>query len=236
MKKLALAFCSWLVVLAAAAPFWGCGQVISVTLTRGTGPAVEGKIELNGAKRTFQGVADANGHISWNIEGCSGSAQVAPGSTVLVSCSDPLLMEWPTCWSLTNATWSAPDLGLSGVITAEPAGSYSLDPMYGSIVTDSGYSAWVLNMDVANIGPTRLIIEMDWDASGCAIDGVCIKALDVATVVPILPPGQPRQIVPTEGLGVDFTAFSSPDMHVLCVAGATPTENSTWGKLKVLYR
>ncbi len=236
MKKLAYAFVSWLLILAAATPFWGCGQVISVTLTRGAGVSVEGKLELNGAKRTFQGVADANGNISWDIEGCSGSAQVMPGSTVLVSCNDPLLMEWPTCWTLTGATWSAPDLGLSGSIIVEPASAFYLDPMYGSIVTDPGYSAWVLNMDVLDIGPTRLLIDLIWDTAGCPVDGVCVKGLDVAIVDPILPPGQPRQIVPTEGLGVDFTVFSAPDMHVLCVDGGTPTLESTWGWLKSLYR
>ena len=236
MKKLALAFSSWLVILAAAAPFWGCGQVISITLTRGTGPAVEGRVELNGAKRTFQGVADSTGRISWDIEGCAGSAQVLPGSTVLVSCSDPLLMEWPSCWTLTGATWSAPDLGLSGSVIIEPAGAFVLDPIHGTIVTDAGYSAWVLNLDVLNIGPTRIILNLDWDTTGCVVDGVCVKGLDVAIVEPIAPPGQPRQIVPTEGLGVDFTAFTSPDMHVVCVDGPTPTLDSTWGKLKSLYR
>jgi hypothetical protein len=236
MKRIAITLGSWLVIAAMAAPFWGCGQVISISLTREGTASVVGKVELNGAKRTFQGTADAEGNISWNIEGCSGSAKVDPHSTVIVSCSDPLLMEWPSCWTLTSATWSAPELGLSGAILEAPAGAYFLDPAYGAIVTDPGFSAHVLNLDIDNIGPTRIVLDLTFAVSGCPVDGVCLKGLDVALVVPTSPPGQPPQIVPTEGLGVDFTVFSAGDVHVHCMDDATPVEGKTWGALKNLYR
>jgi hypothetical protein len=228
---------SWVVVIASAAPFWGCGTEFSITLSRGEGAAVEGKAVVNGAKRTFQGQADADGNISWDIEGCRGSAKVAPNSQVLVSCSDPLLAEWPDCWILTGATWSAPELGLSGTVLVEPAGAFYLDPDYGSIVTDPGYSAWVLNLDVDNIGPTMIEIDMHFDTSACPdLVDACLKGLDVALVQPISPPGQPRQIVPSEGLGVDFTVFGEGDPHVVCLDDPTSVKQETWGKLKTLYR
>jgi len=236
MKRMVIGLGTWLLCLAAAAPFWGCGGSISITLSRGDGASVTGTATVNGAKRTFQGVADNEGNISWDIEGCRGSARVMPGSTVIVSCTDPLLAEWPDCWTLVGATWEAPDLGLSGMILVEPAGAFYLDPIHGSIVTDPGYSAWVLNLDIDNIGPTTITTELLFDTSDCPTAPACLKGLDVALVVPIDPPGQPRQIVPTEGLGVDFTAFAEGDMHVVCLDGATPTSESSWGKIKSLYR
>lgn len=236
MKKLMLAVASWLVILGAAAPFWGCGQTFQVTLTRDGTTAITGSVQLEGAKRTFQGQADDQGNISWEIEGCSGSAKVAPHSQVIVSCSDPLLMEWPDCWQLTSATWSAPDLGLSGAILVEPAGVFYIDPIHGPLVTDTGYSAWLMNMDIDNIGPTRLVLDLTFATPGCQVDGACVKALDVALVQPIYPPGQPRQLVPTEGLGLDFTVFQPGDFHVFCVEDETATEKATWGKVKSLYR
>jgi hypothetical protein len=223
-------------VLALAAPFWACGTEFSITLSRGDGASVKGAATVNGAKRTFQGTADAQGNISWDIEGCRGSAHVAPNSTVLVSCSDPLLAEWPDCWILTSATWSAPLLGLSGSIIVEPASAFYLDPIYGSIATDPGYSAWVLNLDIDNIGPTVIETELWFDTSGCPDAPACLKGLDVALVMPIDPPGQSRQIVPTEGIGVDFTLLPEGDLHVQCIEAPTPTKQTSWGKIRSLYR
>ncbi len=236
MKKIMLAVASWLVILGAAAPFWGCGQTFQVTLTRDGTASVTGSVQLEGAKRSFQGQADAEGNISWDIEGCSGSAKVAPNSQVIVSCSDPLLMEWPDCWTLVSANWSAPDLGLAGAILVEPAANFYIDPIHGAIVTDAGYSAWLLNLDVPSIGPTALVLDLTFDTEGCDVDGVCLKGLDVALVEPFDPPGQARQLVPTEGLGLDFTVFQQGDYHVFCIEEETPTEKATWGKLKSLYR
>lgn len=236
MKKLALAVASWLVILGAAAPFWGCGQTFQVTLTRDGTTAITGSVQLEGAKRTFQGTADAEGNISWDIEGCSGSAKVAPNSQVIVSCSDPLLMQWPDCWQLASATWSAPDLGLSGSIIVEPAGAFYIDPIHGPLVTDAGYSAWLLNMDIPAIDTTTLILELTFATPGCQVDGICLKGLDVALVEPIHPPGQPRQLVPTEGLGLDFTTLQPGDPHVFCIEEETAVEKATWGKVKSLFR
>jgi len=133
---------------------------------------VTGRTVVEGCKRSFEGQADENGNIEWDIEGCRGSAHVAPNSTVKVTCSDPLLVEWPDCWTLMSATWVAHDLNLAGQVIVEP----------------------------------------------------------------IDPPGQPHQMIPTEGLGVDFTLIPDGDDHVVCVEDAVPTLETAWGEVKTLYR
>jgi hypothetical protein len=76
---------------------------------------------------------------------------LTPGNTysICASCADPLVVEWPTAWTLKFATWFSPSA--SGNILVEDASVYDVPVEYGPLVTDPGMSAHVLQLDVPNL-------------------------------------------------------------------------------------
>jgi hypothetical protein len=227
---------SLLLLLVAAIPLWACGETFEVSITV-QGTVATGKVEIEGKVRTFEGTVGEGGCVEWNIDGCQGRVcGLQSGSQCKVTCKDPLLAEWPDAWTLTGATWSAPDLGLNGDILVTPASSWVLPPEYGTIVTDPSHSAWVLKLDTpGDLGPTLFVLELVFDIGDPPVAG-CIKGIDIATVESI---GGlwPPVIVPTDpAMGVDFTVFHEGDPNVFCVGVPSPAENSTWGRLKSNFK
>lgn len=234
---------SVLLLLVAAIPLWACGQAFEVSITV-NGAVATGRVEIEGKVSTFQGVVGTDGCLQWNIDGCEGRVcGLMSGSQCKVTCKDPLLAEWPDAWTLTSATWSAPDLGIDGIILVTPAAGWILPPEYGTIVTDPNHSAWVLKLDApGDLGPTRFVLELVFDLGNPPVDG-CIKGIDIATVETI---GGfwPPVIVPTDpAMGVDFTVFHQGDPNVFCVdvpssvPEADPrTDAPTWGRLKSNFK
>ena len=234
---------SVLLLLAAVIPLWACGQTFEVTVTV-QGTVATGRVIIDGQVRTFEGVVGSDGCVSWSIDGCEGRVcGCQAGSQFKTTCKDPLLAEWPSAWTLTSATWSAPGLGLSGDILVTPASSWVLPPEFGVIVTDPGYSPWVMKLDTpGDLGPTVFELELVFDIGSPEIPG-CLKGIDIATVEEVIPtvsdgPGRWGPfIVPTDpAMGVDFTLFHEGDPNVYCIDIGTPAEQSTWGRLKSNFR
>jgi hypothetical protein len=227
---------SILLLLVAAIPLWACGQTFEVTITV-QGTVATGRVIIDGELRTFEGVVGQDGCVSWSIDGCEGRVcGCQSGSQFKVTCKDPLLAEWPTGWTPTSATWSAPDLGLAGDILVTPASSWVLPPEFGVIVTDPGYSAWVLKLDApGDLGPTMFELELVFDVGAPPLPG-CMKGIDIATAESPIGLWGPF-IVPTDpAMGVDFTVFHDGDPNVFCIDPGTPAEQSTWGRLKSYFR
>lgn len=245
MDRMVRILSSYALLFLAAIPLWACGQEFQVAVTWTSATEVEGKVELDGEVKVFQGVVGPTGCIEWDIDGCKGKVcGMQQGTPFKITCKDPLLAEWPIAWTLTSGTWSAPGLGMGGALIVDPAGAYVLPDSFGVLVTDPGYSAWVLKLDFPGpIPPTHFVFDLHFTVLPGSETG-CIKGLDVAVVDLLF---GPDFIVPTAPeLGVDFTAFDEGDFNVLCLDGPpssgvdegedpTPAPR-TWGKIKTLYR
>jgi hypothetical protein len=212
MKPAFKSLVSVLLLLAGIFPLWACGQSFSVTVTS-HGATATGTVTIEGAVQTFTAQVGPNGTVTWDIQGCRGSVSgLQPGSPCTIICKDPLLAEWPTAWTFVSGTWTDLVGGSSGTILVTPASGYRLEAIHGPITVDPGYSTHVMRLSAANLGPTTLRLELTFNTGGVA---GCLKGLDVAIVQPIT--GLPF-IVPLEGLPLNFTALSSPDYHVYCLA------------------
>jgi hypothetical protein len=159
---------------------------------------------------------------------------VTPGTVVKVTCDDPILAEWHDDWTLQSATWSAPSLQASGAIVVEPTANYVVPPPYGSIVTDTGFSAHVMHLDVASLARTSLLLTGIFDR-GSRLVG-CVKGVRVTTVETLPLGSGPPYLVPADPVGLDFTALSAPDLHVYCIEAPVPAKAPTWAQVKCRYR
>jgi hypothetical protein len=227
---------SVLILVAAAIPLWACGQAFEVSIIV-AGTTATGRVEIDGEVKTFESTVGADGCVEWDIDGCQGRVcGCEPGSNFKVTCKDPLLAEWPDAWTLLSATWEAPLLGESGDILVWPAGDWYLPPEFGVIVTDPGYSAYVLKMDwPGDLGPTDFVFEFEFDVGDPLVEG-CFKGLDIATVE-YEPTFCQDSFVPTDPtLGLDFTIFHEGDPNVFCIEGTTSTDQGTWGQMKQLFQ
>ena len=227
---------SVLLVLAAAIPLWACGSFdVSVTVQ---GNVATGTVVIENKLQTFTGVVGPDGCLQWDIDGCRGRqcGLWLPGVQYKITCNDPLLAEWPDAWTLTSATWSVPDLGLSGAILVTPASDWILPPEFGTIVTDTGNSAWVMKLDYpGDLGPAVFVLDLEFNL-GTPPDEGCVKGIDIATIER-LDGASPPAIYPVDpAMGFDFTVFHDGDPNVLCVDLPTPVEKSTWGRLKSVFR
>ena len=231
------------VIVVGAVLLGGCDQTVEVSFTWLNQSTVRAAANVNGKVQTFEGRVGTDGCVEWDMDGCKGKVcGVQPGTPFKVTCSDPLLMEWPDNWVLLSAHWSAPDLGLGGELLVSDAASWILPDSFGVIVTDPGYSAHVLKLDFpGSIPPTFFHIEMIFDVP-VGTGRTCLKAVDVASVE--LDPA-PRYIVPTDPAGgVDFTRFGPGDPRVMCFdltdPSAVPDPSririESWGKVKSMHR
>jgi hypothetical protein len=218
----------------------GCGAgIIALVITLGTGGGGGGgggrvDVRVQGSVESLVLAAGTDGCVNWNTAaGCSGQlCDLTPGTTVQVTCDDPILAEWPDAWTLQSATWSAPALQAAGTIVVEPAASYAVHPQHGSIVTDTGFSAYVMHLDVASLAPAEIDLAAVFDRGTDLID--CVKGVRVTTVE-VLPAGV-RFIVPADPAGLDFTALAAPDPHVYCVESPIAVDASSWSRVKCRYR
>jgi hypothetical protein len=221
-----------LVGLAAA----GCGTgLISATviaLSGGSGGGARATATVDGSVETLQLQVGANGCVSWSTPtGCSGSlCGLAPGTTYLVTCDDPILAQWRDDWTVISTHWSAPQLQLAGAIIVEPASSWGVPPQLGSIVTDPGHSAYVLRLDTPNLPPTRIELRIDFDR-GAHLDD-CVEGVRVVTAIGTT---GDRWLVPADAAGLDFSALQAPDPHVFCI-DTVPVRRWSWHEVKRSYR
>ena len=135
-------------------------DTVIIALGGGGSSGGQAEVTLQGSVETLVLQAGTDGCVSWSTAtGCSGSkCGLQPGTTIEVTCDDPILAEWPQEWTLLDATWSAPSLQASGSIVVEPATAYVVDPQHGGIVTDPGFSAYVMHLDVSDLPPTTLVL------------------------------------------------------------------------------
>ena len=159
-----------------------------------------------------------------------------PGELYLanVACSDPVLMEWPDDWNLLGAGWATTSGSASGQILVEPASAYIVQPQFGAIVTDPGYSAHVLRLDTPNLAPTE--VKMTFFFEQGILEAACVKGVLITTVE--VPRDSTEFIVPAEAVGLDFTQLLESDPHVRCLDLSMPiqVQESSWGSLKAIYR
>ena len=159
----------------------------------------------------------------------------APGAdvTMTLDCQDPLLAEWPTSWNVFGL-WSAPSVPASGSVLIEPASNFALPAGIGPIVCDPGMSAHVLSLDRLLPPGTEVAVTLVHPIEPLR-PNACVKGVDVLVITP---PTGPRILVPTEGLGVDFTQIARPGAHSICIGPDTTTaaQRGSWGALKSLYR
>lgn len=117
-------------------------------------------------------------------------------------CGDPILAEWPDSWTVTSARWlRALPPPLSGQVLIEPASNFDLPAGVGPIVTDPGYTASVLRMDLADIPQDTYRIEIEFDRGD--LPAACVKGIQVAMFT--LEPGGFRFITPLPGESLDLT-------------------------------
>ena len=160
---------------------------------------------------------------------------LVPGTVYRYNCSDPILAEWPDSWTLERANWSAPSVSASGTVLVEPGPAYVLPSQFGVLVTDPGYTAHVLRLDVDDVPPTVLELVFEFDFGSQPVG--CVKGLDVTIVTPVVPALAPRFLIPTEGLSLNLTALVPPDPRVICGDLATiGVEALPWSTIKRLFR
>ena len=160
--------------------------------------------------------------------------ETAPGVSLKVECGAVAIAEWDDTISLLSSTWSTPGGLTSGDILVDPATEFALPLGVGPLVTDPGYSAWVLRLDVENLDPTEIEVVFEFEVGGSP--NPCIKWLQIVAIGPEIPGTAPSYIAPTEGLGLDFTALQEPDPHVVCGEGPVPVGGVSWGSVKVEFR
>ena len=223
----------------AAGLFVGCSNPNSSTIQIVAGGIVVGNATVNASVHSSIVQATTappppGGCVLWNFANCSGSlCGFLPGQSVQVTCYDPVLAEIPSDWTISNATWSAPALSMSGNIVIEPISAYTIPPAYGPLVLDPGYSAYVLHLDQPNVALTDIQLHMEIDRG--ATLNACVKAT-LITTADALPVGSgPRMIVPADDAGFDFTAFTAGDPHVFCI-DAVGIAATTWARLKAFFR
>jgi hypothetical protein len=217
----------------------GCGNPNSSTIQVTSQGIVVGNATVNASVHSSLVQASTappppGGCVIWSFANCSGQlCGFLPGSTVQVTCYDPVLAEIPSDWTVLVATWSAPALSMSGNIVVEPISAYAIPPAYAPLVLDPGYSAYVLHLDQPNVALTDIQLHMEIDRG--ATLNACVKAT-LVTTADAMPVGSgPRMIVPTDTAGFDFTRFQAGDPHVFCI-DAVGVAATAWGRLKTLFR
>ena len=121
-----------------------------------------------------------------------------------------------------------------GQILVEPVGDYTIPAEFGPLVTDPGMTAHVLRLDQAILPQQPVHVDLAFRNLGDT--GACLKGLDVRLAT--RNPGGHRVLVPTEGLGLDFTAIPGPGVHRVCIGPDTTTASVgvSWGRVKSTYR
>jgi hypothetical protein len=148
-------------------------------------------------------------------------------------CGDPVLAQWPDEWTVTSAIWHrAFPPPQSGSILIEPASNFDLPEGVGPIVTDPGYSAYVLKLSIDDIPLSTYVMRIEFDRGN--LMAACVKGIEVAMIT--TDADDRRFIVPLEGESLDLTSYDAPDPHVFCMTPPTSVQPSTWGWIKGLYR
>jgi hypothetical protein len=190
--------------------------VVAVRLEAGDGQIVDFCVVLNDSICGFPG---------GEVLGCD--LDVGAG-TVTTFCADPLLAEWPDTWTLNSATWSAPSVPASGTLLVEPASMYQLPPG-ASIITDPGYSAYVVRLDLnADFGPADVDAVLEFNHGNDL--QVLVKGVEV--LVAEVQPGPDKVLFSLGDPVIDFPNL--PSDNVIDI-GTSPTKRSTWGKVKSLF-
>jgi len=173
--------------------------VVAVQLEVGDGEVVDFCVVLSDSLCGFSG-GEA---VTCGLDVASGGVQVF--------CADPLLIQLPSAWTVTEAAWRAPSIPDSGAILVEPAYEFLTAPGT-QIITDPGFSAYVMRLDAtADFGPVDVELSLAFD-HGDALAG-CIKGVEV--MVGQMQGSFPLKIlVPLGDPVIDFTTMASPDSTI----------------------